>query len=631
MKAIPSALRTPIIVVLALLVTVGATADPGYRDVEYRVSPTEGLLVSGDRGETWVPRNDGLPGRVVYPFDHVHPPRLTAIATDAVSVHRLAVAATNIIYVSEDAGLSWRSLRIKPPFGANDYLTALALSPHDGDRYMAGTSFHGFFETLDGGSTWQEASKGIPGLYQGAGFFDEISALAYDPVDPDVFYYAVGFGGGLFRYHRAEKKRVAIAVPSGLDGATIRRLDFFLLEDDDGEVWALELATNRGTWLYRMDDRRFRFVGLPSSTESLTHDDVARQDLAENRYGIYVSSANASGEPLERHLEFLSSHGMNAIVVDFKDDMGNLTYDSELEQAHEIGAVRNRFRAAELIEKAHERDIYVIARVVVFKDMRLYRYQDHAYALWDPNRDAPWGHFRTITNEETGEETKEQVEHWVDGYSPFVWDYNIAVARELQARGVDEIQFDYIRFPSDGDLTRIRHRHRRAGMRPVDALESFLKKARGSLHIPLSTDVYGFNAWARMDYLGQNIGMISRYVDAISPMFYPSHFSRSFLPSFTYLDRATEIYRTGTRRALEIVGGRALIRPFVQAFLIGGELEFDIPTYTRYLHNQIDGSLEGSAAGFLLWNQSNRYYMVTQSLAPYTRLPEAVSDPDQLD
>jgi hypothetical protein len=124
--------------------------------------------------------------------------------------------------------------------------------------------------------------------------------------------------------------------------------------------------------------------------------------------------------------------------------------------------------------------------------------------------------------------------------------------------------------------------------------------------------------------------MISRYVDAISPMFYPSHFSRSFLPSFTYLDRATEIYRTGTRRASEIVGGRALIRPFVQAFLIGGELEFDVPTYTRYLHNQIEGSLEGNAAGFLLWNQSNRYYMVTQSLVPYTTVPDPLSDPDEL-
>src|SRR5208283_936583 len=142
-------------------------------------------------------------------------------------------------------------------------------------------------------------------------------------------------------------------------------------------------------------------------------------------------------------------------------------------------------------------------------------------------------------------------------------------------------------------------------------------KARESLTIPISTDVYGYCGWARIsNWVAQTIEMFSRYVDVVQPTFSPSHFPRDFLGSMQYLPRAKYIYQEGTKRAAYMVEGRAIIRPYVQAFRIGGELAFDQSVYSTYLVNQVQGSLQGAGSGFTLWNASNDYYMVTVPLGP---------------
>jgi hypothetical protein len=154
-------------------------------------------------------------------------------------------------------------------------------------------------------------------------------------------------------------------------------------------------------------------------------------------------------------------------------------------------------------------------------------------------------------------------------------------------------------------------------MEKLEALESFLAKARESLTMPISTDVYGYCGWARIsNWVAQNIEMFSRYVDVVQPMFYPSHFPRDFLGSMDYLPRAKYIYQEGTKRAAYMAEGRSIIRPYVQAFRIGGELAFDQNVYSTYLVNQVQGSLQGAGSGFTLWNASNDYYMVTVPLGP---------------
>lgn len=147
-------------------------------------------------------------------------------------------------------------------------------------------------------------------------------------------------------------------------------------------------------------------------------------------------------------------------------------------------------------------------------------------------------------------------------------------------------------------------------MSEEDALESFLTLARERISVPIGIDIFGFNGYYEMDYLGQNMRLLARQVDVISPMWYPSHFAMDFLPGLDYLDRARAIYERGSQRARLITGDQVVIRPYVQAFLIGRELEMDEPTYRRYLLEQLEGSEAGGADGYLLWNFSGRYYMV---------------------
>ncbi len=629
--------------------------------------------------------NETLPVKVSHPFDPGLRDPVFAFACDPSAPDRIAAATPRGITVSRDGGRTWIDLPVTNGINPNIHFTAVAVSPFLETGYLAGTSFDGLYETVDGGKTWTHVTETAKFLYRGAGFYEEIAAAAYDPADRNSLYLAAGFGNGLFRYARNTRSWERIELPEPASAADIRRVEFLPVkaqesapmrlasagglpqpgrvsaapaETAEKPVWELVVETDAGTWRRTRAGGTWEAVNVPVSaadtgTESpetasvepapeTTIPDTAslfpadpgletesarmkrqRLELVRNRTGIYLSAEHARPANLTKHLDFIETHGMNSLVVDFKDDFGYLTYDSSLERAKAAGAVRARFKAADLIREAHERGLYLIARIVVFKDRQLYRYDNGRYALRDRVTGGPWGDIRIVKDPETGEERNEQLEFWVDPYSEEVWEYNIAIAKELQTLGVDEIQFDYIRFPSDGNVSRITSRYQKPGMTKVNALESFLSLARSALTVPIGTDVYGFNAWFRMKYIGQDIEMFSRYVDVISPMFYPSHFPSDFLGDLRYLPRAERIYSEGTARAVEIAGPGCVIRPYVQAFLIGGELAFEKPTYTGYLIRQLEGLSASPGSGFTLWNASGRYYMVTPELRKYTGSAEA--------
>jgi photosystem II stability/assembly factor-like uncharacterized protein len=580
----------------------------------WRVSTEEGLLVSTDGGKSWVDRGASLPSRAVWPFDTPRPPIVTGLSVDPTDADRVGLTTLDTLFLSENGGASWEKVELKDPLKANDQLTCVALSPMDASAAMVGTSFHGFFETLDRGKTWTSLSEPFVPLKLGGGNYEEISAVAYHPAEPGLIYFNLGFGKGLYWFRKGAKTVSRVDFPGG-ERSPIRDLAFRRASQD--APWALDVRTDEARWSWVPDTGAWTLVEPIGTRPPLAADKAARLQTASDKFGIYVSSFWASGELLQTHLAFLKKHGLNSIVVDFKDDFGYVTYNTTLAAPYRIGAVQKRFRIEDLVRVARENGLYLIGRIVVFRDKQLYNADGYAYAAWDRAAKGPWRYLKKSVDEATGEESVFQGEYWVDPYCEYVWDYNIAIARELEGKGVDEVQFDYIRFPSDGDLSKVSFRFRKEGMGKLEALESFLAKARASIGIPLSTDVYGYCGWARIsNWVAQNIEMFSRYVDVIQPMFYPSHFPRDFLGSMEYLPRAGYIYQEGTKRSAWIVEGRSVIRPYVQAFRIGSETSFSMPVSATYLVNQVQGSLQGAASGFTLWNASNDYYMATVPLGP---------------
>ena len=581
----------------------------------WRISRDFGILVSVDGGTTWDPRNQGLPMRAVYPFTAWKPPIITGLAVDPLDGSRLALSTLDAIYLSRDTGATWVRVELKDPIKANDQLTCVAVAPGDPSTIAVGTSFHGFFESTDGGHKWVSLSEPLAPLKLGGGTFEEIASLAYDPEHRDHMWFALGFGKGLFVYDRTAKSVDQLVLPPDPGSASLRAISFNRKSAQD--PWYLEARSDDARWAWAVPGGPWKLLDRIDDQVAVAPDKAQRMAAAAGKFGIYVSSRWASGERLKTHLAFLKAQGLNSIVLDFKDDEGYLTYNTALAEPRRIGAVRQRFDIDELVKTAHDNGLYIIGRIVTFRDKQLYNSDNFQWAAWDSAIKGPWRYLKSSVDENTGQETLYQGEYWVDPYSEHVWDYNIDIAREMQEHGVDEIQFDYIRFPSDGDVGGITWRYRRPGMGKMEALESFFSKAREYLAIPISADVYGYCGWARIsNWVAQNIEMYSRYVDVIQPMFYPSHFPRDFLGKMEYLPRAEYIYEEGTRRSAYIVEGRSIIRPYVQAFRIGGETSFTPAVYSAYLLNQVHGTLAGAGSGFTLWNASNDYYMVTVPLGP---------------
>lgn len=595
----------------------------------YGISRRDGFFYSSSGSSPWRSRNQGLPKRIIYPFSGNEGWReLTALGVDNENRGSLLVSNPYGLFYSENRGVSWTSLPLSDPLKSVAYITSVALRGGvPSGELLVGTSFSGLYHSDDGGENWATLNDLLDDFYLGAGFYEEISGLAFHPHEEGHFFLSKGFGGGLFSLDRARGILKEIPYPGKKEGQNILHL---MAEEGDPPV--LKVTTEEGV-LWRGEKGVGTTWTWSSSSLSMKYPEGSRPENshiaegAKEQYGMYVAPSKAAGEALDSHILFAKEHGFNSMVVDMKDDRGRLTYDTALELPKKIGGVWKRFSLEELIEKAHKENISIIGRVVVFQDPVLYNYDNNAYAIWDEEEKGPWGYKIKVQREKQDDEqtdeqeevTYEQREFWLDPYAEFVWSYNIAIASELEARGVDEIQFDYIRFPSDGDVWNGTHRYKKPGMTKMEALESFLAMAREKIRIPISADLYGFNSYYRMgNWIGQNLEVFSHYVDAVCPMFYPSHFPRSFMKETAYLPRAEEIYKNGTYRARSIVEPGCVIRPFIQAFLIGGELKFEKPVYTDYLIRQLKGSLLGGASGFTLWNASNRYYMVTRSLKEYT-------------
>ncbi len=582
-------------------------------NIAYGLSRKTGFLFSSDAGKSWSPRNNGLPKKRIYPYHEEQVRHLVALGVDPLNSARVAVLTASQIYLSENYGKTWELVARKRPIPEGAYLTAVALSPVDQKTILLGTSFAGIFETRDLGQSWSNISRELKFFYQGADYWDEISALAYPKDDPERILFRCGFGQTVYRMSKDRRSAEKINNLKVMDPFATASDEITPSQKDapDGKSEAIQNVAlpNAPT--------DFKPIRTPIVAESdLVFDNPlkrlplemdpakkARLRVAAGRYGIYLRSDKAYGSSLDQKIQFLKRSGLNSLVVDCKDDFGMLTYDSKLVQPRQMMAVRrNGIKMDELLRKAKQNGIYVIGRIVTFQDPKLFEYQNFKYALWDKAINKPWN-------------TKE---YWVDPYSEGVWEYNRAIAEELQSLGIDEIQFDYIRFPTDGEISRIAFRYRPEGAEKADALESFLVFVRQKITIPISTDLYGFSCWCRSISLnGQNLEAISDYVDVICPMFYPSHFPSKFLPEFDYLERARRIYLDGTNRAYAITGGKSVVRPYIQAFRLGKELNMTPPVYTDYLLRQIQGNLATNSPGFTLWDYSNRYYMVTKPVETF--------------
>jgi len=309
-----------------------------------------------------------------------------------------------------------------------------------------------------------------------------------------------------------------------------------------------------------------------------------------------------------RVVNMLSAGALNALVLDVKGDLGYVLYKSSVPLAGAIGAtdVTPLPDAEQFIADLKSRGVYTIARIVVMKDDVLARNGPRA-GLDVAAKDAVTGGVWT-DGERLG---------WVDPFREEVWAYNVALAEEAIAKGFDEVQFDYVRFPTDPGagtrLDRLRYSQPATDESRPRAIADFLGRARQAVNGAggyLAVDIFGYVCWREDDMgIGQHLETLAHVVDYLNPMVYPSTFnglpiqpSYTNSPGFPY---ETVFY--SLQRARERVAGTGVaIRPWLQYFD-----DYPWATGRRYgpteLAAQRRAVEELRLPGFMWWDPTNLY------------------------
>ncbi len=309
---------------------------------------------------------------------------------------------------------------------------------------------------------------------------------------------------------------------------------------------------------------------------------------------LYLSFYGIGSTALrETALALIERTELNALVIDVKGDHGKIPYQSSVPLAADVGAQRPRTIAdiGRLLDSLHARGIYLIARIVVFKD--------HPLAMSRPD----------LAVHRVGGAVWRDREHlaWTDPFLEAVWDYNIDIAEEAARSGFDEIQFDYVRFPDAKGLVYAKISSQESR---VAAIAGFLQKARARLtryNVFLAADVFGYVCWNLNDTaIGQRLEDLAPTLDIVSPMLYPSSFQFG-IPGYRWsVAYPYEIVYLSLGRAQQRTGlPPSHLRPWLQAFRDYG---FDRRVFgATEIRAQIDAAENAGTNGWMLWNPHNVY------------------------
>ncbi|MGI9624612.1 MAG: putative glycoside hydrolase [Acidimicrobiales bacterium] len=263
---------------------------------------------------------------------------------------------------------------------------------------------------------------------------------------------------------------------------------------------------------------------------------------------------------------------VNTLVFDTKDEDDEVLYETDVEFAHEIGAVNPVYDPTAYIAEAKARGYYTVTRIVTF--------EDPLWAAADPNAKLAGS--------------------WIDAADPQNWEYPLALADEACALGFDEVQFDYVRFPAGETAAIARGLVPETEAERAAVISAFLDEARSRLHAHgcgISAAIFGIVMSSETDErLGQTPETISAVVDAVSPMLYPSHYSPGWLGFQDPNDHPGPVIAFALDEGEPRLAPDSLVRPWIQGFFYNGS----------QVQAQI-AEADSRGAGWIIWNVFGEY------------------------
>jgi hypothetical protein len=345
-------------------------------------------------------------------------------------------------------------------------------------------------------------------------------------------------------------------------------------------------------------------TAAPEPSPSATPDAALHTDPqpdAPKVKGIYVTAYSAGGERMETLLALLDKTELNSMVIDIKDDAGYITFKTDNTELQQMGHPQPFIGDInKLMTRLKEHDVYPIARIVVFKDS----------VLAKKNKEL------SFVNTDGSVWANKGGDSFVNPYNEAVWKYNVDIAKEAAKLGFKEIQFDYVRFPEGFEKRADTLKYTKSDRPRVEIIADFVKYAKAELAplgVRVSVDIFGYAASVpAAEGIGQDFVKISKNVDVISPMVYPSHYSTGW---FDVKDPDKDPYATikgsmvDTHKKLDPLGSyKPVIRPWIQDFTASW---LGSGHYVKYGKKQVEDQIRAlkdeNVDEFLLWNANNRY------------------------
>ena len=317
---------------------------------------------------------------------------------------------------------------------------------------------------------------------------------------------------------------------------------------------------------------------------------------------LYLSdNAVVDSLTVKHFISLAKKSSVNTYVINIKGTDGLVNYESKIEPVRKAKAYTPQFNISNVIKQFHKNHIHVIGRVVCFNDTYLAQ-QKPEWAIKNAK-----GEMYITTGGE----------FWVNPMNKEVWKYLIDIAKEGLAKGFDEIQFDYVRFPTDGNVKELDY-----GNNPPEkfvVIDNFLAYARAQMpKAILSADVFGIICESPddMQNIGQNMEYVGRNLNYISPMTYPSLYAKGQIVNDIAfakpdLEPYAVVYNSLLRannRIAKVKAYRAKIRPYLQAYTASWLSKEDYQPYgTEQIKQQIKATHDAGCSQWIFWNDESIY------------------------
>ncbi|MEK7549314.1 MAG: putative glycoside hydrolase [Patescibacteria group bacterium] len=321
---------------------------------------------------------------------------------------------------------------------------------------------------------------------------------------------------------------------------------------------------------------------------------------------IYLTAWSAgNSKKVDEIIKLIKDTELNAVVIDIKDYSGYVAYDIDIPEVKKYKARKIMIsKINSLIKKLHDENIYIIARITVFQDPVLAKARPDL-AIKSRKTDDVWLDRKKLA--------------WIDPTAKEAWDYNISIAKDAANRGFDELNFDYIRFASDGNLNDMAFPFWDRKTQKQEVIKSFFQYLREQLAgIKISADLFGLSTIQSDDLvIGQIIESAYQYFDYVAPMVYPSHYAKGFLGYKNPADYPYEVIKYSMEHALnkliiqinatstQVLNSK--LRPWLQDFDLGAKYDAKmVKEQMRAVYDAASTTPE-LINGWMLWDPSNTY------------------------